>query len=598
MTHVYEDKFKQFDFLHRLADSEYREFFKEIFSNIHDVVGIADKHGNVFYRSENCIDLFGYSETELLNFSAFELIHPDDQEYVIQNFKNLVSGPANFEMKMDLRYRHKNGSFRKLEIIGKNLFHLPFIDGVLLTYRDVTDFLDSMEKHAHSIERYKALIESTGNMVWSVNLDNYGLETFNTFMAEYYKKNLGIDLRIGLTPKDMLPKNRLKFWMDLYNDVIENGSKRVQYPMISSDRILMINLNPIYVNSKMTGISVFVKDETDVITASNQTKEEMEKYLALIENMSDYVSVIDAEDYSYKHFNTAHAAYVKKSFGVDIYIGMDSRSFLPQETDSFWMNAYQSVIKNGSAEFHKYLKSGDLLVHFKLNLLNFGTHKSILVFGEDITNENRYLVNLEKAKSDLIRTNETLNKEFEKAIGALSKLGEIRDPYTAGHQKRVQILACAIAEKLKLTDDQKRNIRLGALVHDIGKIYVPAEILTKPGKISEIEFSLIKSHSEYGYQIVKEIECVPDIYNMILQHHERIDGSGYPKGLQGDEILLESKIIAVADVVEAMSSHRPYRPALGIEEAIKEIKHNRGLKYDSNVVDVCIDLFTKNNFEF
>jgi len=175
---------------------------------------------------------------------------------------------------------------------------------------------------------------------------------------------------------------------------------------------------------------------------------------------------------------------------------------------------------------------------------------------------------------------------------------EARDPYTAGHQQRVARLACAIACDMALGGDEDEGIRLGGMIHDIGKIHLPAEILSKPGRLSDMEFALVKSHTRVGYDILKDIDFPWPVADIAHQHHERLDGSGYPQGLRGDEICLEARIVAVADVVEAMSSHRPYRPALGIDAALKEIEARRGIWFDPEAVDACLRLFRKKGFGF
>jgi HD-GYP domain-containing protein (c-di-GMP phosphodiesterase class II) len=175
---------------------------------------------------------------------------------------------------------------------------------------------------------------------------------------------------------------------------------------------------------------------------------------------------------------------------------------------------------------------------------------------------------------------------------------EARDPYTSGHQSRVSRLAQAIAQEMALPNDTIDNIRMAGIIHDIGKIPVPAEILSKPGKLTDMEFNLIKVHPQSGYDILKDAELPYPIAEIALQHHERLNGSGYPQGLENKQILLESKIIAVADVIEAMASHRPYRPALGIPAALEEIEKNRGTLYDAGAVEVCIRLFRGKGFSF
>lgn len=202
------------------------------------------------------------------------------------------------------------------------------------------------------------------------------------------------------------------------------------------------------------------------------------------------------------------------------------------------------------------------------------------------------------AEKKLKESYQKLRMALEASVEAMGKATEIRDPYTAGHQKRVGQLSYKIARAMKLPEERCEGVRLSGAIHDIGKIYVPAEILSKPGSISDNEFNIIKTHSQVGYDILKKIEFPWPIAETILQHHERIDGSGYPQGLQNNNILLEAKIISVADVVEAMASYRPYRPALGIERAIDEIKKNRDKLYDPHIVDICCKIILEEGFNF
>jgi len=191
-----------------------------------------------------------------------------------------------------------------------------------------------------------------------------------------------------------------------------------------------------------------------------------------------------------------------------------------------------------------------------------------------------------------------LRKTIGAAIRTLAATVEMRDPYTAGHQQRVADLARKIAREMSLDNDKVLGLGLASVIHDIGKISVPAEILSKPTKLTSIEFSLIQSHSQAAYDILKDMEFPWPIAEIVYQHHERLDGTGYPRGLKGEEISLEALIIAVADVVEAMSSHRPYRPGLGIDAALEEIKKNRGILYDPDAVDACLRLCLEKGFTF
>ena len=191
-----------------------------------------------------------------------------------------------------------------------------------------------------------------------------------------------------------------------------------------------------------------------------------------------------------------------------------------------------------------------------------------------------------------------LKQLMTNTVDSMASILETRDPYTAGHQQRVAKLAFAIAQALNLSEDQLLGLNMAAVIHDIGKIYVPAEILTRPSKLTDSEFALIKTHPKVGYEILKRVEFPWPVATIVLQHHERINGSGYPQGLKGKTIILEARILAVADVVEAMSSHRPYRPAKTMDETLREIESNKEILYDTTVVDKCLELFHTKIFSF
>jgi len=202
-----------------------------------------------------------------------------------------------------------------------------------------------------------------------------------------------------------------------------------------------------------------------------------------------------------------------------------------------------------------------------------------------------------KVDEKLQHTLNSLRKAVSMTIQVLVAAVEARDPYTAGHQRRAANLARAIAAEMGLPPEKIEGIRMAGYIHDIGKLSIPAEILSKPTKLSEIEFALIKEHAQSGYEILKNVESPWQLAEMVYQHHERMDGSGYPRKLQGNDIIIEARILAVADVVEAMASHRPYRPSLGIDLALAEIEKNRGIVYDDDVVAAGIRIFRLNGFK-
>ncbi len=213
-----------------------------------------------------------------------------------------------------------------------------------------------------------------------------------------------------------------------------------------------------------------------------------------------------------------------------------------------------------------------------------------LIIYEDITERKQ-------AEKQLQDTLESLRKAVGATMQVMVAAVETRDPYTSGHQKRSADLARAIAAEMGLPPEKIEGIRMAGSIHDIGKLSIPAEILSKPTKLSEIEFSLIKEHAKKGYEMLKDVESPWPLAEIVHQHHERMDGSGYPRNLKGDDILIEARILSVADVVEAMASHRPYRPGLGVDAALNEIEKNRGIFYDNAVADACLRLFREKGFK-
>jgi PAS domain S-box-containing protein len=242
---------------------------------------------------------------------------------------------------------------------------------------------------------------------------------------------------------------------------------------------------------------------------------------------------------------------------------------------------YQVVAKDGSVKFTEVSGSP---------VMRDGKISGIISVARDITERRQ-------AEEKLVSTLESLRRAIGVTIQAMVSTVETRDPYTAGHQVRSADLARSIAAEMGLPQDRIDGIYMAGSIHDIGKLSVPSEILVKPTKLSDLEFSLIKVHALKGYEILRDVVSDWPLAEMVYQHHERMDGSGYPRNLKGDEILTEARILAVADVVESMASHRPYRPSLGIQAALDEITKNRGKLYDPEVVDACLRLFNEKGYQ-
>ncbi len=244
--------------------------------------------------------------------------------------------------------------------------------------------------------------------------------------------------------------------------------------------------------------------------------------------------------------------------------------------------SYEMVIGKGASDFiEKPAGVRELIVRLKR-----------------VLRERAVLAGRNRAEQRLQHSLEKLRRAMEGIVQAMAVTVEKRDPYTAGHQRRVANLACAIAKEMGLSADQIDGIRMAGVIHDLGKIAVPAEILSKPTRLTDIEFSLIKTHAQAGYEMLNTIDFPWPIAQMVHQHHERMDGSGYPRGLSDEDILLEARILAVADTVEAIASHRPYRPARGIDEALDEILQNKGTLYDPEVVNACLKVLSEKGFNF
>jgi len=224
--------------------------------------------------------------------------------------------------------------------------------------------------------------------------------------------------------------------------------------------------------------------------------------------------------------------------------------------------------------------------------------KEFVSLRQEVTRLKKKETEHRKIQKMLNENIEKMRKTLRAMINTLIFLVEEKDPYTAGHQTKVAKLSCAIAREMGLSEERINTLELAATIHDIGKVNIPFEILNKPDRLTRAQFGMVKTHSQTGYSIVKSMNFPSPVADIILQHHERIDGSGYPQGLAGDDIMIEARILGVADVIEAMSSRRAYRPAHSIDDCLEEIWQKRNISYDQDAADICMDLFTRKDFNF
>jgi PAS domain S-box-containing protein len=406
---------------------------------------------------------------------------------------------------------------------------------------------------------------------------------------------------IGKNVYDLFPQEQADFFSEKDREVlrsrtivdIEEETLRTRHQgvrTLHTRKVPLLNESgePEY----LLGIS---EDVTTSKLAIRSMRSSEERYRALFENMKNGFSYCEMlwdgqgrpVDFRYLEVNKAFGELT----GLHDVVGKVVTELIPgiRQSNPEVLEIYGRVAHTGLPE-HVELYLKPLGLWFSISIYSTKRGFFSAVF-ENITDRKR----MEKERQDIIAR---LRKSLAATVQAITKVVETRDPYTAGHQRRVADLARAMAGEMGFSADRMDFLRIASTIHDIGKVSIPAEILSKPTKLNVNEYSLIKLHAQAGYDILKDIEFPWPVADVILQHHERMNGSGYPMGRKGEEILPEARILAVADVVESMSSHRPYRPASGVEAALTEIQSHRGILYDGDVVDACLRLFRKKDYAF
>jgi len=443
-------------------------------------------------------------------------------------------------------------------------------DDALLILRELRR--GGYEPEYKRVDSEDAMRLALSTQVWDLILSDYNMPFFSAFDALTILKESGLDIPFVIVSGAIGEENAVQLMKEGAHDYVMKNRLERLVPLIrrelqeAEERKSRRNAEDLYRKSDF------------IVNASNDL-------MALIN--SDYIFEAANKSF-YQSFNKNQLKDIIGHSAIEMYgqIGYQ-RSIIKNNLDRClsgekiscedWLDMPGDGAQCFEVTYSPYLNSNDIITHVIVIMHNI-THRKI-------------------TEKELEKSYQKLQKTLDDSVQALSALVEMRDPYTSGHQIRVAKTAQAIAKEMDLAEDCVKGIWVSSMLHDIGKIQVPSDILTKPGRITKAEFELIKEHPQAGYEILKNIEFPWPVAEIVLQHHERMDGSGYPHGLRGDEIRLESRIIAVADVIEAMSSHRPYREALGLEAAFDEIRNNKDVLYDPKVVDACIHIFLEEGFE-
>jgi PAS domain S-box-containing protein len=585
----------------KLRNEEKR--FRALAEQSSDIIALVNAEGKVVYHNP-ALRILGYSPEERFGANAFELVHPDDLTLVSDTFRKLFSDAKALIQKSEVRLRHKDGSWRTFEAMGSNLIRNDVVESVIINLRDITDRKKAENMIRESEEKYRLLADHMKDQVWLMDM-NMNI----TYVSPSVEKLIGYssDEIKKISWDKILTPESLKKATDFISIQMPKALKS------SADYVLLktLELEFILKNGQTVwgecafsfirdenGKAVSILGEARNVTERKLTQEKLhrseEKYRTILEDIQEGYFEVDLSG-NFTFFNDTVCRVT--GYSKEELMGMNNQQYSDQEDLGKVFQAYNKVYTTGEPYRDlgwQIIRKDGTKRHIEgfISLRKDSSGKPVGFRGiaRDITERKL-------AEEKLQQTLESLKKAIGTTIQVLVSALEARDPYTAGHQSRSADLACAIAREMGLDEDKIEAIKMAGIIHDIGKLSIPAEILTKPTKLTNLEFSLIKVHPQSGYEMLKNVESPWALAQIVQQHHERMDGSGYPGNLKGKDILIESRILAVADVVEAMASHRPYRASLGLDAAINEIEKNRGILYDKTVVDACLRLFRDKGYK-
>ena len=546
----------------------------------------------------------GFKFEEIIGAGLFDLVHPADLTFLMDLATTLARDKNAPGLQSEVRLRHRNGSWRMFEVTGSSIINNTKIEGGIVNLHYIAKH-KQMEKALHqSEEKYRTILENIQEGYFEVDLAG-NLTFFNDSMCRlcgYSKEELA-----GMNYQQFTNKETSKKLFQMFNNIYNTGEpvKGFDWQIIRKDgtkRCIEASASlQKYLPDKPIGFRGLIRDITESKRTERILRENEERLRGITQNLPGIIFQFYAKDsgeYGLSYVSERLSEYSKIVPNLDM-ANLDTMFPLlvshihEEDRDRFLTSIKVAVETETSWKFEGriFIQPGTMIwIH---GLSTPTRHEDRLVFDGILMS----VTERKQAEMELQKTLESLWRAVGTTIQVLISALESRDPYTAGHQKRVADLARAIATEMEFPYDIIEGIHMAGSIHDIGKLSIPSEILSKPTKLTNIEFSLIKEHSQSGYEMLKDVESPWPLAQIVYQHHERMNGTGYPRNLKGDEIIMEARIMAVADVVESMASHRPYRAALGIDAALEEITKNKGILYDNNVVDACLKLFREKGYE-
>ncbi len=581
--------FEHIDHERRTRESEAR--FRETFNQA--AVGIAhiSLEGRYLRVNQKFADIVNRSPDEILTRSFEDFTYPDDYAADLAVIQKLLSAEIS-TYTLEKRLLRRDGSIVWCTAT-RSLVLKP--DGTPHYFLAVIQDISTRKKAEQALQeaerRYRLLFESNPHPMWVYDLETLRFLAVNDTAVAHYGYTR--DEFLAMTLKDIRPQEdvpRLLANIARISNDTEHTNVLVRH--VKNDGTVIevdVTSQPIEFGGRRARVGL-VHDMTERNRAERALAEAEEKFRSLVEQSLVGTYIMDAKRMHYANPRAAEIFGYTQEEITQVHL----RALVVEDdwplVESNVLSRIRGEASGLKFEFRGRRKDGSIVqVGMHGTGASSGGQRRVIGVLQDITEKQR----TEEQIQEYVKR---LERSMMATVNAVSRMIELRDPYTSGHERRVGEIAAALGAELGLKEDTQQGLRITGLLHDIGKITIPAEILSKPGRLSAIEYEMVKNHAQQGYEILQPVDFPWPVAETIRQHHERMDGSGYPRGLKGDEISLEGRIMAVADVVEAMATHRPYRPALGLDAALAEITRGAGTLYDPAVAQACARLFKEKGY--